>query len=166
MTGHIGGAQVGGGHGVMDLHGAGGDHGEGGAAEAQRAGDAAAGQVGGPEDLQGDGEHAEGAYEGGHAAVAQHAAGQRHGNKGPLRAHDFDDGLGDGLGAAGDIHGFGHQGAGQEDQVVVLKEVGKAGHEVDLVRLVHIHLAGQRHHQGADKHGQIDVEALHDHIHQ
>jgi hypothetical protein len=82
-TGHIGGAQVGGGHGIVDLHGTGGNHGEGGAAEAQRAGDAAAGQVGGPEDLQGDGEHAEGAHEGGHAAVAQHAAGQRHGNKGP-----------------------------------------------------------------------------------
>lgn len=150
----------------MDLHGAGGDHGEGGAAEAQSAGNAPTGEVGGTEDLQGDGEDGEGAHEGGDAAVAKHAAGHRNGDKGPLGTHDTDDGLGDGLGRAGDIHGLGHQGAGEEDEVVVLEEGGKAGHKVDLVRLINIHLAGNGHHQGAGKHRQIDIEALHDHVHQ
>ena len=150
----------------MNLHSARGNHREGGAAEAQGAGNGPAGQVGGLPHLEGDGDNAEGAHEGGDAAIAQDAAGQRHRDEGPLGAHDLNDGFGYGFGRAGDIHGLGQQGSGQENQEIVFEEVGKAGHEVDFVRLIDVHLTGDRHHQGAGKHSQVDIESLHDHPHQ
>ena len=123
-------------------------------------------EISGTEDLQGNGKNGKGTYESRYATVAKHAAGDRNGDESPLGPHNFNDSFGDRFGRAGDIHRLCHQSTCEEDQIIILKKGGKAGHEVDFISFIDIHLACDSDNQRTDEHRQINIEAFHDHVHQ
>ncbi|MPM18433.1 hypothetical protein SDC9_64844 [bioreactor metagenome] len=155
-----------GGNGVVNLGCAGRHHGEGGAAEGKRARDEPPGKVGLTEHLQGDGEHREAAHKYAHAAVSQHGAGKGNGNQGLILAEETHDKLGDGLCAVCDLHHLAHEHAGEEDQVVGLKEFYEAAYKGDLQRVIQVEAAGERNDGRADKGDDKNIDALHNQVHQ